>query len=51
MSADDAGGGRPTVETSAVKFAGPALTGKRRRDIGRRKGAGKPTGRLNVGDG
>ena len=51
MSADDVGVGRSTVETSAVKFAGQALTGKRRRDIGRRIGAGKPIGRLNVGDG
>jgi hypothetical protein len=51
MSADDVGGGRCIVETIAGKFAGQALTGKRRRDIGRRKGAGKPIGRLNVGDG
>lgn len=51
MSADDVGGGRFIVETCAEKCAGSHCTGKRKRDIGGREGAGKPTGRLNVGDG
>jgi len=51
MSVEAAGGDRCIAERHAERSTRQRLTGRHRGDIGRQRRAGRPTGRLSVGEG